>query len=126
MHAHTPPASQDKCKLEADEACYVLTIESAVPIFTVAIQCNAALQVRAGSVRGEGGAGSAGSAWLRAMWWPAGIGGWLGLQPASPTSSALCPPHQPPGRRLYLFALVVLSCLNTRGLHLHATCLCRL
>ncbi|KAG2424531.1 hypothetical protein HXX76_014412 [Chlamydomonas incerta] len=40
-----PFTVQDKCKLEADEACYVLTIESAVPIFTVAIQCNAALQM---------------------------------------------------------------------------------
>ncbi|GIL85198.1 hypothetical protein Vretimale_10813 [Volvox reticuliferus] len=40
-----PFTVQDKCKLEPDEACYVLTIESAVPIFTVAIQCNAALQM---------------------------------------------------------------------------------
>ncbi|GLC59925.1 hypothetical protein PLESTB_001554700 [Pleodorina starrii] len=40
-----PFTVNDKCKLEADEACYVLTIESAVPIFTVAIQCNAPLQM---------------------------------------------------------------------------------
>ncbi|KAG2493069.1 hypothetical protein HYH03_008732 [Edaphochlamys debaryana] len=40
-----PFTVQDKCKLEADEACYVLTIESAVPIFTVAIQSNAVLQM---------------------------------------------------------------------------------
>ncbi|KXZ55148.1 hypothetical protein GPECTOR_3g298 [Gonium pectorale] len=40
-----PFTVQDKCKLEADEACYVLSIESAVPIFTVAIQSNAQLQM---------------------------------------------------------------------------------
>lgn len=40
-----PFTVQDKCKLEPDEACYVLTLESAVPIFTVAIQCNAPLQM---------------------------------------------------------------------------------
>lgn len=40
-----PFTVQDKCRLEADEACYVLSIESAVPIFTVAIQCSAPLQM---------------------------------------------------------------------------------
>lgn len=40
-----PFSVQDRCKLEPDEACYVLSIESAMPIFTVAIQCTIPLQL---------------------------------------------------------------------------------
>ncbi|MEW5302522.1 MAG: hypothetical protein WDW36_005300 [Sanguina aurantia] len=40
-----PFSVSDRCKLEPDEACYTLNIESAVPIFTVAIQSTAVLQL---------------------------------------------------------------------------------
>ena len=35
LAASAPFTVQDKCVLEADEACYVLSIESAMPIFAV-------------------------------------------------------------------------------------------
>lgn len=35
LAASAPFTVQDTCKLEADEACYVLNVESAMPIFTV-------------------------------------------------------------------------------------------
>lgn len=40
-----PFTVQDVCKLDPEEACYILTLESAVPIFTVAIQSSALLQL---------------------------------------------------------------------------------
>jgi len=40
-----PFTVSDRCKLEPEEACYVLTVETAVPIFTVAIQCTIPLQL---------------------------------------------------------------------------------
>lgn len=34
-----PFTVQDKCVLEAEEACYCLSIESAMPIFAVSMKC---------------------------------------------------------------------------------------
>ncbi|GFH06075.1 uncharacterized protein HaLaN_00644, partial [Haematococcus lacustris] len=40
-----PFTLQDVCRLEPEEACYVLQLESSVPIFTVAIQADLSLQL---------------------------------------------------------------------------------
>lgn len=45
LAASAPFTVQDTCKLQPDEACYVLSIESAMPIFTVAIQSSISLQL---------------------------------------------------------------------------------
>ncbi|GAX76228.1 hypothetical protein CEUSTIGMA_g3672.t1 [Chlamydomonas eustigma] len=45
LAASAPFTVQDRCYLEADEACYVLSLESAMPIFAAAIQCNITLQL---------------------------------------------------------------------------------
>ena len=51
LAASAPFTVQHTCKLEADEACYVLNVESAMPIFTVrASQCAGGDVIEAGWV----------------------------------------------------------------------------
>lgn len=45
LAASAPFTVQDTCKLEPEEACYVLNIEAGMPIFAVGIQSSISLQL---------------------------------------------------------------------------------